>query len=361
VRVLEDGRVKILDFGIAKLSGAETQLTRTGKVMGTAGYLSPEQLKGDPVDSRSDVFSFGVLAYELLSYEHPFPGTTISELLDRVVYSDPRPLPAVWPDCPPEIAIMIARSMDKDPERRYAGFPEVTEALSRVLAELDPTATPAALRRRDTDETMASANDTGAPPLPPPPGDKGSSTSADLEATQLVDVLPEGTGPAPDAPAGAARKPRPARGAEEPAHKEGDGILGRIILAVAVATLIALAAGVIWWIARSPQAGTRDDGAPATAGVADAEADVVVDAVPWGRLIGIEDASGQPLPLPPETTTPLTLHLPAGAYTLTLIHPESAEPVVCDVQLEPGATGRCRVDLLEIEAADYFEEAGWWQ
>ncbi|HSL82781.1 MAG TPA: serine/threonine-protein kinase, partial [Thermoanaerobaculia bacterium] len=136
VRVLDDDRVKILDFGIAKLSGAETQLTRSGRVMGTAGYLSPEQIKGEPVDARSDVFSFGVLAYELLTYVHPFPGTTISELLQQVVRTEPRPIAAVWPECPPEVAAAVTRCLEKDPERRYASFSEVADVLASVLAGL---------------------------------------------------------------------------------------------------------------------------------------------------------------------------------------------------------------------------------
>lgn len=368
VRVLEDGRIKILDFGIAKLSGAETQLTRTGRVLGTAGYLSPEQLKGDPVDSRSDVFSFGILAYELLSYEHPFPGTTISELLDKVVYSDPRPLPAVWPDCPPEIAIMIARAMDKDPERRYAGFPEIAEVLSKVLAELDPATAPARSQRSDADRTFTPTDGAAAvegaaavsatpPPLPP----ELASTAQDLEATQLVDVVPDGQVPPPDSTQGSGADPKgdPRPGRET--AKEGDGLLGRTVLAAGVTLIVALAAGVIWWIAGSHQTSSADDNAPATENVAETVADVVVDAVPWGRLIEIKSADGSPLALPPETTTPLTLHLPAGAYTLTLIHPETAEAEVCTVRLEPGATESCRVVLLQIDASQYFEEAGWWQ
>ena len=153
MRVLEDDRVKILDFGIAKLAGAETQLTRTGKVLGTAGYLSPEQLKGEPVDARSDVFSFGALAYELISYEHPFPGTTISELLQQVVDTDPHPLPTLAPDCPPEVAAMITRCLEKDPARRYPGFPEVCEVLAGTLAELEPSVLRRPLESL-TEETM---------------------------------------------------------------------------------------------------------------------------------------------------------------------------------------------------------------
>jgi len=118
---------------------------------------------------------------------------------------------------------------------------------------------------------------------------------------------------------------------------------------------------VIWWIARSPQAGSAADSAPAARSFADNEADVVVDAVPWGRLIGIEDADGSPLALPPETTTPLTLHLPPGTYTLTLTHPEAPDPVTCTVEVTSDGTGRCQVELLRIDANDYFEEAGWWQ
>ena len=278
MRVLEDDRVKILDFGIAKLAGAETQLTRTGKVLGTAGYLSPEQLKGEPVDSRSDVFSFGALAYELISYEHPFPGTTISELLHQVVDSDPYPLPTLAPDCPPEIAAMIARSMEKDPERRYPGFPEICELLASSLAELEPS-----LLRRPaeppTDETMVpgerakllhrepspvrrlvtAPQDAGARP--------GELPEDDLEATQLVDQLTAplealppppplpGSGPGPaaaDAAQPRGQEPAAEGAAPAPATEAAPGLGGRLILAAGVALIVCLAAGVVWWIAHTP-------------------------------------------------------------------------------------------------------------
>ena len=76
IRILEEGTAKIMDFGIAKLALQESGLTQTGMTLGTAAYLAPEQIRGDPVDLRTDIFSFGVLAYELLTYERPFQGRT---------------------------------------------------------------------------------------------------------------------------------------------------------------------------------------------------------------------------------------------------------------------------------------------
>jgi len=376
MRVLEDDRVKILDFGIAKLAGAETQLTRTGKVLGTAGYLSPEQLKGEPVDARSDVFSFGALAYELITYEHPFPGTTISELLQQVVGTDPRPLPTLAPDCPPEVAGMIARCLEKDPARRYPGFPEICEILASTLAELEPSV----LRRPPeprTEETMLPGerarlherhNDrvrrlipaSGAPNSP-------ATANDDMEATQLVDQLPPT--PPPGSPAvGAAigtgtapQEPQSERTNPAVSGEGAGGLASRLVLAGGVTLLIALAAAVVWWIAHTPQAGPVRADRPAQGAAAETEASVVVEAVPWGRLLDVTDAAGKEVPLPPETTTPLTLHLPPGEYTLELVHPAAEAPATCTVRVVEGEVAHCRVELVRLDPTDYFEAAGWWR
>jgi len=378
VRVLEDDRVKILDFGIAKLAGAETQLTRTGKVLGTAGYLSPEQLRGEPVDARSDVFSFGALAYELITYEHPFPGTTISELLHQVVETDPHPLPTLAPDCPPEVAAMITRCLEKEPARRYPGFPDVCELLAGTLAELEPSV----LRRppdASTDETMlpgerekllrrkpgtvrhlvpnaAAGAGSGAA--------SGTASEQDLEATQLVEQLASSNAPPPPPPtAGLSEHEEPPTERTAPAvtGEEPPSLAGRLVLAAGVTLLVCLAAAVVWWIAHTPQTSPDAGNRPVAEAGSGTEASVVVDAVPWGRLVDVKTADGEPVPLPPETTTPLTLHLPPGEYTLELIHPQAEAPATCTVQVRAGGGAQCHVELVQIDPMEYFEEAGWWR
>lgn len=133
VRVGADGSVHIMDFGIAKLLGAERGLTQTGVSVGTAGYMSPEQLEGLEVDARADIFSFGVLAYELVGGERPFRGDTVSSLFYQIVHQEPAPLRELAPDCPPELARLIHRCLEKDPTARYADF-------AAVIADLDAAA-----------------------------------------------------------------------------------------------------------------------------------------------------------------------------------------------------------------------------
>ena len=87
----------------------------------------------------------------------------------------------------------------------------------------------------------------------------------------------------------------------------------------------------------------------------------MVDAVPWGRLLRVTDASGREVPLPPETTTPLTLHLPPGEYTLELVHPRATAPATCTVTVRRGEVGQCRVELVKIDPMEYFQKAGWWR
>ena len=136
VRVLDDDRVKLLDFGIAKLLSSDRGLTEQGSILGTAGYLPPEQLLGHELDGRADVFSFGALAYELLTYRPPFAGATVTELFKQVLGGDPAPIAESWPDCPPDLAALVARCLAKDPAQRYGGFTEVAAELAPILARV---------------------------------------------------------------------------------------------------------------------------------------------------------------------------------------------------------------------------------
>ena len=91
VRVLEDGIIKIMDFGIAKSMEAESRLTQTGVALGTAGYLAPEQLSGKPLDPRTDLFSLGVMAYEMVTGVRPFSGPNLSNVIYQILNQDPVP------------------------------------------------------------------------------------------------------------------------------------------------------------------------------------------------------------------------------------------------------------------------------
>lgn len=141
LRVLDDGSVKIMDFGIAKLQNADHTLTQTGTAMGTSGYLPPEQLRGEPVDHRADLFSFGATAYELLSGRRPFEGNDLSRVLYRIVHEDPPPLSSAVAGCPPALERLVTRCLEKDPARRPADFGAVITELDALAVEGEPGTT----------------------------------------------------------------------------------------------------------------------------------------------------------------------------------------------------------------------------
>ncbi|HEY6064770.1 MAG TPA: protein kinase [Thermoanaerobaculia bacterium] len=142
--VTRDGFVKILDFGLAKLvpSAFEssdatdlktvTRATEPGTVLGTVGYMSPEQASGHPVDFRSDQFSLGAILYEMVAGKRAFDRPTAVQTLSAVIQDDPEPLSAAAPKVPTNLAWIIERCLAKDPEERYAS----TRDLARDLAAL---------------------------------------------------------------------------------------------------------------------------------------------------------------------------------------------------------------------------------
>ena len=128
--------IRILDFGIARV--ANSGMTTDGAMIGTLNYMSPEQMIGRPVDFRSDIFSVGSLAYELLSYHQAFPGTMNDGLLHRLPHEDPAPFAEVSPGLPPDLEGIVFRALAKRPEDRFADLDEMRTAVRNARRGVDP-------------------------------------------------------------------------------------------------------------------------------------------------------------------------------------------------------------------------------
>ncbi len=129
VMLTRDGTVKVVDFGIARV--LETSRTQTGMLLGTFAYMSPEQYHGEHADARSDIWSFGILLYELLAYQRPFKGQTPASLMHSICQQEPAPLHEVAPDCPPALEAVIQKVLKKSPDERY-------QSMEELLLDLDP-------------------------------------------------------------------------------------------------------------------------------------------------------------------------------------------------------------------------------
>jgi len=119
ILINRDGRVKIVDFGLAKLQDETQLLTQTGTTMGTPHYMSPEQAKGERVDQRSDIFSTGVVLYELLTGQRPFKGESQPAILYAISYATPAPLANHNSNLPASLQRMVDKALAKDPRQRY--------------------------------------------------------------------------------------------------------------------------------------------------------------------------------------------------------------------------------------------------
>jgi serine/threonine-protein kinase len=131
VLVDREGRVKVTDFGIAR--AGTSQMTEAGSIVGTAQYLSPEQARGSEVDQRSDLYSLGVVLYELLTGQTPFDGDTPVEIAMKHLSATPRPPSQLRRDVPRDLDMVVMRALAKDPAARYQSAEEMEADLERVL------------------------------------------------------------------------------------------------------------------------------------------------------------------------------------------------------------------------------------
>ena len=118
IRLLPDGSVKLLDFGIAKM--AQSQLTQSGSVFGSASYMSPEQVQGAAIDGRSDIFSAGVVLYELITGKKPFAGDSPTAVIAKLLTEEPEPVEKLVPGLPKPLIAAVKKALEKDPAKRYA-------------------------------------------------------------------------------------------------------------------------------------------------------------------------------------------------------------------------------------------------
>jgi serine/threonine protein kinase/Flp pilus assembly protein TadD len=148
VMIRRDGYVKVLDFGIAKLSENEPpeidanaatlvqSITAQGMILGTAFYMSPEQARGLRVDARSDVFSLGAVIYEMTARKLPFSGATIADIIASILKSEPAPLSGIVKNLPPEFERIVAKALNKKRAERYQTMKDFAEDLKQIRQRL---------------------------------------------------------------------------------------------------------------------------------------------------------------------------------------------------------------------------------
>lgn len=281
--ITRTGQVKVADFGVAKAVGESTELTRTGMMVGSPAYMAPEQVKGQSLDGRSDLFSLGVVLYEMLLKRKPFPADTVTSLVYQILHEDPMADAAIHAALPPGVAAFLRRALAKERDERFADAAAFA-AEARALAA-SPAARTAATKLVAKRAAAAPARAAAAAALPA----AGGTTIAESDA-----------GP------------------------------GKGVLWAALAGAAAVAIALFLWLGRSP--GAPEVGAPPVEPAPDptlAQPLAQPEAPPADAP---EAATATPAPTPKPTSRPqAAAAVPAPAPTAAPTAAPTPEPVVVDV------------------------------
>jgi serine/threonine protein kinase len=262
-------RVKVTDFGIAKVTDSGEHLTMTGSLLGTPSYMSPEQARGAALDGRSDLFAVGAVFYEMLAGKKAFRGDSITGLIFKIITEEPPPIREFDPSFPDEIVRILAKSLAKTPEMRYQTGRDMADDL---LALTRPGSTPT-LRQAE----LATAPGMKLPATPPTvnaaPTLQGALETSNVGPATVVSPAAASAPPrrSPPPPPSAPARARVAPAAAPAATKSNTGVLVGVAVGALVLLLGVGAAG--WYVLgrRAPQpstAGGISGTAGATAGVA---------------------------------------------------------------------------------------------
>jgi serine/threonine-protein kinase len=321
IRILEDGTVKIMDFGIAKSMVSQSTLTQTGITLGTASYLAPEQIRGEDLDPRTDIFSLGVLAYEMLTGQKPFTGDHISTVLYKIMNEVPAPPSTLDPALPRGLDAMVLKALEKDRTKRFASCAELRAECQALLQSVPAGPAFQMPPESDMDRTVAT----------PSAGFQVSAsaslgTTPTARASRVLDTPLGTTGTARATPGGVAdvrlRTDGGAAG-HRVAREEGGSAL-KVFLAAIV--LVAVA-GATWFVARS-----KHSGAPVTPTPAPLSASSSTDAPPPSTpaTASADPATASPAAAAPATAGPAVSAEPAP--------PPTAAPTAPPVRVKEVAT-----------------------
>jgi len=175
--IVQGNRVKIMDLGIARIPFSE--LTKEGKLVGSPSYMSPEQLQGQKIDGRSDLFSLGVTVYQCMTLKKPFPGENINEICLKIVHGKFQPASELRTDLPPGFDAFMETALAKDPDLRFQKGAEMIQALEKLLEAKPQPAEP----------TASESVSEGVPPRPPAREDFAVTSNPNLSPTSEIDDI----------------------------------------------------------------------------------------------------------------------------------------------------------------------------
>ena len=263
VMVTPDGRVKVLDFGLAKVAtqaappsedaATEAALTGEGTVMGTAPYMSPEQLQGQAVDHRTDIFSIGILLYEMATGTRPFQGDSGIALASSILKDTPSTVTETRADLPRHLGRIVHHCLEKEPRRRFQSALDVRNELDSLQEEIE----------------------SGASSVVSAPMAASSPPAAPVSSDQVVSAPPASSGPVayaapptPGPPATAPPAPATTDTSQPSAVTSGPvpaAPANRTGLWIGLTAALVVVAGVAWWMGRTSEPAAPGPGADSSA------------------------------------------------------------------------------------------------
>lgn len=346
-----DERVKIIDLGIAKSSGADDNATKTGMFVGKWKYCSPEHLgmlpKGERIDGRADIYSFGIVLYEMLTGVPPFQADTPHAYLMMHSQQQPKPLRETNPQATvsPELEAVIFRALEKDRTLRFASAREFAQALEQIAPSL--------------------SEEWGAPPPLPPTAEVTNEATRVAERDADPATIVSTAQDAPTIVTGDLRPLlRPRVDPVEPAPSRR-GRAAAVVLFLSLAS-VALGSWVVFTKDDEPvpaatvsalvqHAATLPAGQPRTAVPSEANVRrgrLAINAFPWANVTSIKNLeNGEQVELGGKLITPAPVDLAAGRYEVTLSNPQFRKPITRTVTIDPGADAMLTVTFVDPSSA----------